>query len=1221
MAGDDVTIVVQARTQDAQRAFAKLRSEASSLKGSLIPLATAAVPLAAAMAPVAARAAGAGTALAAFGVAAAGQAASLKAASDAQQKYADAVQKAGAGSKQAAQAQRAVQAQFASMPEATQRAAVAFTSLKDAYKGWSDSLAGFTMNPVEKSFTLLERLMPKLTPMVEGASTQLDRLVSVAGGAMASPGFDALAGRVSDFANESLKEATDGIIHLARSLSAGDANGPVKTFMDFARANGPALRETLVNVGDAVQTLMKASADAGPGMLTLVNAALKLVAALPPSLVSTVMQLALALKAAKLAGKGFDAISAGIGSTATRLAAMRTAAAGAGGGLAGTRAAAGQLSSTLKGGLIAAGIIGVVTAVTKLSDIGRQAPPDVGKLTTSLGQLGRSGKASGEAARLFGSDLDKLYDSVRSVSDPALIDNVQQGIIKVFSLGFADSTPVKEAKERLDGIDESLTNLVQGGKSEVAAAAFARLSKEYVAGGGKLSDFTGQMDSYKSALADQKFEQDLVADSMGIFGQAAQDTSAKLDAQKSAADGLRQALLDLNDVNRSAYDAQIGFEGAMDDLTKSFKDNGATLDLNTEKGRANGQAMSAAAAAQDEFIAAGVAAGDSLGSMSQKSDELRSKMVKLATEAFDGNKKKAQEYVNTLLGVPGSIDTLVKAETKEAKAGLSDVVAAIRATPDAKTITVDALNGAAIKALEKVGIKTKQLPDGKTQVLVGGNALGKIDAVRRALANLNGKTATTWTYHNVKTTYSTAGSVSGGKSVHSMVAAGGMVSRAPRRAAGGMAVQLGPEGLLSGPGSTTSDSILALFASGASARVSDSEFVVNAQQTKKHLPLLELINSGRLAGGGLAKGGVTKAEAAARKDVRGEFGISYFGTKAGYKNDEFRHQLGMADSLSDLVTSLNKWRSTIKATTHGVTESKLLKQLDKAGASLIKYEKKLTSVNSALDKAKDKLASLKDAAAQMKDSVKSGIISGANITRAATAEDSKVTINTLLSQARGDAAQAQSFEQALADLKKKGVSGRLLEQISEAGITGGGLETAQALLGASPDQIKELNKLNQSVRDAADKAGSVASDALYGAGIKAAEGLVAGLTKKKKDIEAAMLSIAKGMEKSIKKALGIKSPSTVMMQVGHYAAEGFAHGIRRNRSVRPAWESMLNVPRAGSVPSVGASAAAASGAGAGGVMVVKLAIGSKEFGEVWVDTGRREVHGRGGVKATLGRLE
>jgi hypothetical protein len=214
---------------------------------------------------------------------------------------------------------------------------------------------------------------------------------------------------------------------------------------------------------------------------------------------------------------------------------------------------------------------------------------------------------------------------------------------------------------------------------------------------------------YRASVASLKAEQQLAAQGMGLFGQQAMATKAQLDAQKQSADGLRQSIMALNDTNRAAYDSQIQFEQSIDDLSAAFKENGATLDLNTDAGRKNGAAMSAAAKAHDEMLAAGLAAGESLGSMTSKSDQLRSSMMKLATDAFDGNKKKATEYVNTLLGVPSEIKTVIKAERAEAIAGLQAVQAAIQKTPGAKSVTVTTLNAAAIKALEAVGYKRSSL--------------------------------------------------------------------------------------------------------------------------------------------------------------------------------------------------------------------------------------------------------------------------------------------------------------------------------------------------------------------------------------------------------------------------------------------------------------------------------------------------------------------------------
>jgi hypothetical protein len=154
--------------------------------------------------------------------------------------------------------------------------------------------------------------------------------------------------------------------------------------------------------------------------------------------------------------------------------------------------------------------------------------------------------------------------------------------------------------------------------------------------------------------------------------------------------------------------------------------------------------------------------------------------------------------------------------------------------------------------------------------------------------------------------------------------------------------------------------------------------------------------------------------------------------------------------------------------------------------------------------------------------------------------------------------------------------------------------------------------MQASINSSAAAAGTTASNAMYGAGIQAAQGLVNGLTKQKTAIEKAMMNIAKSMEKAIKKALGIKSPSKVMQEVGHYTAEGFAVGVEKNRAVDTAWSSLLNT---GS-PSGGAAAVGAP-AGSQGPQVIQLVIGNKVFDEIVLDSNRRTVRTHGGTVQTV----
>ncbi|WP_432162336.1 hypothetical protein [Streptomyces tendae] len=803
-------------TEGTRGAFGRLRDETGklgeSLHANLISLLPAAIPAAAGLATsaaaVAAQFGAVAVAAGAYALALGPQIGKIGEAADAQEKYEDALRTSGAGSAEAGAAALEYERQLASLPPATREAAVAVGLLKDSYQEWSDSLSGDVMGPFIKGVGVANALLPRTTGLVEGASTQFDRLITLVGGAIATPGFDAMNDRFTDFATDTLDHGIDRLTVFLSKLEAGEYDDSgIAEFFGWAQAQGPVVWDTLENVGDALLHVLEAGADVGVGMLDVVNVLSDVVGAVPPDAIALFLQLAIAIKAVKLAATGGAAVSAGMAAIATQVGAMRVAASGAPGVLAGTAAAIGTLSRTAKLAVAGTGIGLLVLALSELSSIGEPASLDVDKLTTSLGELGRTGKATGYVASQFGDDFGKLREQIQKVIDPSVAESINNWGADITN-GFLDAgDATEEFTKSVDAIDEGLADLVSGGKADQAAAALEAM-KEGMSPE-QVEKFTGSLDNYKEALAAQAFEQRLAADSMGIFGDQAIEVQAQLDAQKQSADGLRQSILALNDANRSAYDAEIQFEASLDALTEAFSENGATLDLSTEAGQKNGQAMSAAAKAHDELLSSGLAAGESLGSMTEKSEQLRATMIKLATQTGMTDAE-AREYVNTLLGTPDSIRTTVELEKQEAIEGLVAVQTEIDKTPNSHTVTVDTLNAAAIAALEAVGIKTRRLPDGRTEVFTANKtALGNIGAVDKALRELDGDTATT-TITTIRMTIFKSVQQSGGSNQAAKNAAelgyaeGGLI----RRARGGPIPGFPDGGRLAGPGTPTSDDIL-----------------------------------------------------------------------------------------------------------------------------------------------------------------------------------------------------------------------------------------------------------------------------------------------------------------------------------------------------------------------------------------------------------------------------
>ncbi|MFI6856515.1 hypothetical protein [Streptomyces sp. NPDC050416] len=1146
-------VEVEARTDKAKSAITGL----IGTMGALGPVAGAA----------AASLASAGAGVAAFGVAAGKQIASLKKAQDAQSKYQEAVDKSGRGSQEAAKAQLEYQRVMARMPRATQEASVAFQSLKDSYDQWSDSLAGDTMPVFTKSFAVFQAMLPKTTGLVQGTSRELDRMVTLIAGGVASPGFDRFMVKLENLSTSTLHSMTNGLLDLSQSLGSFAAGGGFDDFVQTAKEAGPLLGSTLANLAELALNLTAAGGDLGVSMLTVANALAEMANAIPPGVLANMVQLYATLKLVSLGVAGLSAVvtSSAVARLGAYFTLMRTA------GVAPTmRATAASMTAVQKASIGLGGLALVAIGLDKLADKARGAPPDVDRLTTSLKNLAATGKVTGELRESFGS-LDGLAEDFKKLkAAQEEVAHQQSKMSQTEFFNFKNRTnPVgdwfwgmiddfqkgeesaKALDEKFGALDESLARMASSGHGQEVAKVFSDIREKLRAGGYSDAEIDAAFDNAKAKLADLKAEQQLAAAGMGLFGQQAMATKTKLDAQKTSADGLRASILALNDVNRSAYDSQIQFEAGIDALTASFKEHGATLNLDTAAGQANGQAMSQAAKGHDEMLASGLAAGESLASMTSKSEKLRTTMMRLATDAFDGNKKKAQEYVNKLLGIPGEIKTIIKAERAEAITGLQAVQAAIKATPGAKTVTVSTLNAAAIKALEAVGLKTRQLPDGRTEVFTAnGKAIGPIDAVRRALAALDGKTAKTYvttTKHYINITENRViNTGKGGRGPNAGLARGG---RVPGYAGGGDVQYFPFGGYVDGPGSSMSDSILALMGSGAAARVSDTEYVIRAAAVDKYgVPFFDALNAGRLSVPGFAKGGKLtekqKAELQRKKEARGYLTANTTLTDmshiAGVQNAEISSKLGKERSEGALVDFLNQLQTQVsKAGFSKGTNAALQKQITSSAKKLFALNDQYDKVTASLEKAKGSLEDLRGKFDNLKTSVASSLVGFGNITKLGKYGTSA---DTLINQLRSDTGRTTEFAAQLDQLKARGLNATAISNIAQAGVTGGGMATAQSLLNATPEQIAEINALQKQLEASATKAGTVTADAMYGAGLRAAEGLVKGLTAQQSAIEAAMMSIAKAMEASIKKALGIKSPSRVMEPIGNFAFQGVEAG-------------------------------------------------------------------------------
>ncbi|MEU0991929.1 hypothetical protein [Streptomyces sp. NPDC005953] len=1163
------------------------------LRASLISLVPAAIPAAAAIAPIAAGAGAAAVALAAFGAAVGPQIAALSEAGEAEKKHAEAVGKSGKQSQAAVDAQVEYAAAMAKLPPATRTAAASLSVLKDAYRDWSDSLSEDTMSPVVKSMAIFSAMLPRTTGLVRGTSTELDRMVTILAGGMESPGFDRTVSKFEAFATGTLREVNDSLVNLMRTGDSSGFGSGFSTFMDYARENGPMVGDTLRNLAEALTSLLVGASDVGVGMLTVVNALSGLVAAVPPEVITTLLQLAIAIKGVQLAAAGFVAARAAMAAFTVQLAATNAAASAAPGRMAALGAAFNTLSRTARLAVAGTGIGLLLIGLAELSQLGQRTPPNVDRMTTAIGDLGRSGQVTGEASRVLGKDMGELEKSLRVLARPSNSEGIQQWMTQLIGM---DSTPVKESKAVIDSLDKSLANLVQSGNADLAEAALKR-----AAGGMKHlteGELRSKLGDYKAALADMAFEQQLAADAMGVFGAQAQAAQSKLAAAKQSTDGLRQSINALNNAQLMARGGMRGMEAAIDAAAAAARENGRTLDINTEKGRANQEALDNVASATMRAAESARENGASWESVNGVYERGRAQLVQSA-QAMGLSAGQASELASRILAIPESKSTSIQMRREDALAGLDQVIAKIKATPGKKSVTVGALTGDAMLLLTNLGFKVRRLPNGKVTVTAHtGAAVSGIGAVQAARNALSDKTIT------ITTMYRFSGSRQPGPWAdgYRFNAQGGVVDYF---ADGGMrrgerhVAQIAPAGAwrVWAEPETGGESYIPLAPSKrARSRQIAEETVrrlggqgvmwadggLTGQMMGAGADAARGLSSGLLASAGGVESSARVMAAAITAGVRAELEIS---------SPSKKMRALMADVGAGMIIGLTGSKAKISE-----VAKDLVKDIWAAwkGTSSTKDSALVTMVNRDTKKLQT-LATQRDAlAARIAEAVKFA----ADTQNKARQDASLSSLGTdaltaggggLLGGLQKKLTDMQQFTKYVNLLKGKGLRADLLRQIVEMGPEAG-LAYASTLAGASKGTIDTLNTTQVAINKESSKLGSTAMDALYDAGKNAGKGLLAGLTSQQKAIEAAMIAIAKGMQKAIKQALGIKSPSTVMAALGRHSTEGLAVGLVERMPVLDQALSAVAGRVAGARPVLGRPAVVGGvgGAGAGPVYNIQV---------------------------------
>jgi len=447
----------------------------------------------------------------------------------------------------------------------------------------------------------------------------------------------------------------------------------------------------------AWNNIKDAAIDAGAVLLPIIQSVAESVAGLaqvfgdlPAPVQGTLTLMAGVVGAAALAGGGLLTLTVKVAETRAAFAALNTA---------GSRIPA-MFQKIAKGAAIGAGfaIVGVALAKIAEGDMLSKIDTGMGKVNLQLQKAASTAPDANKALDALFQDRDGggLGDSIEQINDldGALKRTFRKDGGQAFNdwasnlvggmTGIKGNTQV--LADSFDRLDQGLADMVGSGNAEGAAEGFAKVQAAAKDQGIGIDELLTKFPSYADALKQAEAD----ANAAGEGGdkaaggiKAAGDASSPAAVQaKEVADALAEvgvdasgaatdlvkftdALLAAGLINLSARDAARNYQSAIDSMTDSIKENGTSMDITTEKGRANQAAFDAIAGAGMDVVKANAANGASQeelqGNLGQTYQDLLT-----AAGGLGITGQKAQDLARDVLHVPKgvSIDSWMSSAAK-----------------------------------------------------------------------------------------------------------------------------------------------------------------------------------------------------------------------------------------------------------------------------------------------------------------------------------------------------------------------------------------------------------------------------------------------------------------------------------------------------------------------------------------------------------------------------
>ncbi|RHA38744.1 phage tail tape measure protein [Cellulomonas rhizosphaerae] len=691
----------------------------------------------------------------------------------------------------------------------------------------------------------------------------------------------------------------------------------------------------------------------------------------------------------------------------------------------------------------------------------------------------------------------------------------------------------------------------------------------------KQNDFTDALDEQASSLSDAEKKAIQKAEADQKAGVAAADAAAATKEQRSAVgqltdtlatggtttDSYTNALKDLVAQQREAAgivlsqrDAQRQYEQSLDDATKALKDNGRTLELDTQKGRDNQAALDDIAKSGLDVVESMRANGASQKELQKAVRATRADFIAQA-EKMGMSKSAAKKLADQLGLIPKKVDVDVAVDTQ-------------RAT-DALNRWITLANGRHVKiTVDQVGGKQYQFAPGASIARAEGGPIigpgtGTSDSILARVSN--GEHVITAAEVQAAGGH---GAIEAWRSSLRGFATGGRVEWAKNRVADARDAYE-----------------LANGESKAAARTKDAKRQARAQKA------LDAAKS-ELEDAKATYARVVEATRQLRTDARR--GDSREQATAGMSG-----AYSVIDQLADASRNPDlskKARANLAATAKEAEAGlkRLYAQADKIDAKLQSAADQVSRLADIRDQAASGLTGafgLGDTIAQATDGTAGSWQSVARMNERGqswneqiwdpgTAGKAGVTTSAgIVAAYTKRAAAIKTFVGKLQKLREMGLTGPLLQEIYQLG-TEQGTVIADALIKGGKGGVSALNKQAGQIDYWANVGGTDLTKAFYTGGIAAAQGFQKGLESDLANNKKSVAKWAKALELELKRAWGIASPSKVTYGMARFLGKGTELGLIDSM---PAVIAAARRFSGAAIPTMASGTGSGAGAARGGV--------------------------------------